>query len=93
VSIVPQSVQGSATETIIFLCFAHQAYLHVVLGKMALRDGEVPEFGTNEVIPLPELRAYNIVSAVDHFTAAVNASSFFFGSPIHTKYEVFTEVR
>jgi hypothetical protein len=59
---------------------------------MALRDGEVPEFGTNEVIPLPELRAYNIVSAVDHFTAAVNASSFFFGSPIHTKYEVFTEV-
>lgn len=90
VSILPRSVPGAATNKI-FLRFAHQAYLHVELGRIALQD-DVLNFGMHEII-LPKLHADDVASAVDHFTTAVNASSFFFGLPIHTKYEVFIEVR
>ncbi|KAG2055795.1 WD40 repeat-like protein [Suillus hirtellus] len=61
-----------------------EAYLHVKLGSIALDD---TIFG-----PVPPLCPHKVASAIDHFTTAVNASSFFFGLPIHTKYEVFIEL-
>lgn len=67
-----------------------EAYLHVELGRIALQDEHL-DFGLEEIIP-PTLHADDVASAVGHFTTAVNASSFFFGLSIHTKYEVFTEL-
>ncbi|KAG2153794.1 uncharacterized protein EDB93DRAFT_1134838, partial [Suillus bovinus] len=61
-----------------------EAYLHVKLGRTALRD-----YNSNVKFPI---QLQEIASAIDHLTTAVNASSFFFGLPIHTKYEVFIEL-
>lgn len=61
-----------------------ETYLHVELGSIALNN---TIFG-----PVPPLCPHKLASAIDHFTTAVSASSFFFGLPIHTKYEVFIEL-
>lgn len=99
VSILPRSVPGAAADNF-FLRFARQAYLHVKLGRFALQgepldlefQDEHLDIGLEEIIP-PNLDADDVASAVGHFTTAVNASSYFFGLSIHTKYGVFTEVR
>ncbi|KAG2360085.1 hypothetical protein BDR07DRAFT_1290669, partial [Suillus spraguei] len=57
----------------LFDSFAHQAYLRVQLGNIAL-DGV----------------RYN--EAVEHFTFAVNASTFFYKLPIHSTYDEFIAV-